>query len=67
MLLPALAFSQASANSRSYKISDFTADIEVHEDGSADIVERITFLFFGKYSGIHRRIPAVITTPWFAT
>ena len=57
MLLPALAFSQASANSRSYKISDFTADIEVHEDGSADIVERITFLFFGKYSGIHRRIP----------
>jgi uncharacterized membrane protein len=57
LLLSALAFSQASANSRSYKISDFTADIEVHEDGSADILERIAFVFFGEYHGIRRYIP----------
>src|SRR5205814_6830271 len=57
LLLPVIAFSQVSVNSRSYKISEFAADIEVHEDGSADVLERITFVFFGEYHGIHRYIP----------
>jgi uncharacterized membrane protein len=60
LLLLALSLfgvSQVSPGSRSYKISDFTADIEVHEDGSADILERITFVFFGEYHGIRRYIP----------
>src|SRR5205814_10507532 len=57
LLLPVIAFSQVSANSRSYKISEFAAAIEVHEDGSADVLERITFVFFGEYYGIHRYIP----------
>src|SRR5262244_2318722 len=54
LLFSTLGYGQAS---RSYKISDFAADIEVHDDGSADILERITFVFFGEYHGIHRRIP----------
>ena len=54
LLLPALASSQDSTAPRSYKISDFTADVEVHEDGSAEVLERITFVFFGEYHGIRR-------------
>src|SRR5262245_16249596 len=57
LVFSTLAHGQASATARSYKISDFTADIEVHEDGSADILERITFVFFGEYHGIRRYIP----------
>src|SRR5438067_1893129 len=57
LLLPALASSQDSTAPRSYKISDFTADIEVQEDGSAEVLERITFVFFGEYHGIRRFIP----------
>ena len=30
------------AQQRSWRISDFSADIEVHQDGSADVDERIT-------------------------
>lgn len=57
LLVSGSAFSQVSTGPRSYKISDFTADIEVHEDGSADILERITFLFVGEFHGIRRFIP----------
>ena len=42
---------------RSWRISDFSADIEVHKDGSADVDERISFVFIGSFHGIHRYIP----------
>ncbi|HWC17380.1 MAG TPA: DUF2207 domain-containing protein, partial [Terriglobales bacterium] len=45
------------AQQRSWRISDFSADIDVHNDGSADVNERISLVFIGSFRGIHRYIP----------
>lgn len=51
------------AQQRSWRISDFSADIDVHKDGSADINERISMVFIGEYHGIHRYIPVDYVGP----
>jgi uncharacterized membrane protein len=53
----------AQAQERSWRISDFSADIEVHKDGSADINERISLVFIGSFHGIHRYIPVDYVGP----
>jgi hypothetical protein len=60
-----LLFSPVSAYSqqRSWRISDFSADIEVHKDGSADVDERISLVFIGEFHGIHRYIPVEYPGP----
>ena len=45
------------AQQRSWRIADFSADIDVHKDGSADINEKISLVFIGEFHGIHRYIP----------
>src|SRR5438270_4937094 len=45
------------AQQRSWRIADFSADIEIHKNGSADINERISLVFIGSFHGIHRYIP----------
>jgi uncharacterized membrane protein len=45
------------AQERSWRISDFSADIDVHKNGSADVNERISMVFIGSFHGIHRYIP----------
>jgi len=45
------------AQERSWRIADFSADIDVHKDGSADVNERISLVFIGPFHGIHRYIP----------
>jgi hypothetical protein len=45
------------AQQRSWHISDFSADIDAHKDGSADVDERISLVFIGQFHGIHRYIP----------
>src|SRR5215469_5208659 len=58
ILLFCVLFSSVShAQQRSWRISDFSADIDVHKDGSADVDERITLVFIGSFHGIHRYIP----------
>src|SRR5580693_4508353 len=42
---------------RSWRVSDFSDTISVHEDGSAAVHERITLAFDGEWHGIHRFIP----------
>ena len=42
---------------RSYRIADFSANIDIHANGSADIDERISLVFIGSFHGIHRYIP----------
>ena len=42
---------------RSWRIADFSADVDVHKDGSADINEKISLVFIGEFHGIHRYIP----------
>ena len=42
---------------RSWRVSDFSDIISVHEDGSAAVQERITLAFDGEWHGIHRFIP----------
>lgn len=53
----------AQAQQRSWRISDFSSDIDVHKDGSADIDERITLVFIGHFQGIHRYIPVEYPGP----
>ena len=53
----------ADAQQRSWRISDFSADIEVHKDGSADVNERLSLVFIGPFHGIHRYIPVDYTGP----
>ena len=47
----------ARGQQRSWRISDFRADIDVHTNGSAEIDERISLVFIGAFHGIHRYIP----------
>ena len=56
-LLLLICVSPSGAQQRSWRISDFSADIEVHPDGSANVDERITLVFQGSFRGIHRYIP----------
>ena len=53
----------AHAQQRSWRISDFSADIDVHKNGSADINERLTLAFIGSFHGIHRYIPVDYVGP----
>jgi len=45
------------ACARSWRIANFQATIDVHQDGSAFVTERITAVFTGSYQGIYRTIP----------
>src|SRR5690242_134032 len=47
----------AQAQQRSWRISDFSANIDIHNNGSADVNERLTLVFVGSFHGIHRYIP----------
>jgi uncharacterized membrane protein len=42
---------------RSYKVADFTSTIHVRDDGSAQVTEKITFVFNGEFHGVYRDIP----------
>jgi uncharacterized membrane protein YgcG len=53
-LLSAFALPAAA---RSWRIANFQATIDVHQDGSALVMERITAVFTGSYQGIYRTIP----------
>ena len=51
------------AQQHSWRISDFSADIDVHKNGSADVNERLTLAFVGTFHGIHRYIPVDYVGP----
>ncbi len=53
----------AHAQQRSWRISDFSANIDVHKNGSADVNERLTLVFVGSFHGIHRYIPVDYVGP----
>jgi uncharacterized membrane protein YgcG len=42
---------------RSWRVAAFDDTISIHEDGSADVHERIALVFAGEWHGIHRFIP----------
>ena len=48
---------------RSYHVSQFDSTIHVQEDGSADIQEKITFVFQGQFQGVYRDIPVEYPGP----
>lgn len=48
---------------RSYQVSQFNSTIHVQEDGSADIQEKITFVFRGQFQGVYRDIPVEYPGP----
>src|SRR5579872_70017 len=50
-------FCAAFAVAKGWRVSDFNDNISVHENGSADVRERITLTFAGEWHGIHRFIP----------
>ena len=55
--LLSLFFSTTPLFARSWRISDFQDTINVTQDGSASVHERITLVFIGEWHGIHRTIP----------
>ncbi|HEY0565056.1 MAG TPA: DUF2207 domain-containing protein [Terriglobales bacterium] len=48
---------------RDWRIQDFHSDIDLHQDGSAEVNESITLLFHGEYHGIDRFIPVDYPDP----
>ncbi|HWG49450.1 MAG TPA: DUF2207 domain-containing protein [Candidatus Acidoferrales bacterium] len=48
---------------RSYQVSQFTSAVHVQKDGSADIQEKITFVFRGHFQGVYRDIPVEYPGP----
>jgi uncharacterized membrane protein YgcG len=56
-LLLAASVQVTRAQERSWRIANFSADMDVHKDGSADIRERLALVFIGEYHGIRRMIP----------
>jgi uncharacterized membrane protein len=48
---------------RSYQVSQFTSTVHVQKDGSADIQEKITFVFRGHFQGVYRDIPVEYPGP----
>src|SRR5690348_14808384 len=63
VFLLSVALISAAHGQRSWRISDFNADIDVHKNGSADVDERITLAFVGSFHGIHRYIPVDYVGP----
>lgn len=57
VLLLAASVEAAHAQQRSWRIANFSADMDVHKDGSADIRERLALVFIGEFHGIRRLIP----------
>ncbi len=47
----------APALARTYHLSSFNSTIHVHQDGSVDIAEQLTFVFNGQFQGVYRDIP----------
>lgn len=47
----------AQAEQRTWRISDFSANIDIQKNGSATVDERLTLVFAGSFHGIHRYIP----------
>lgn len=45
------------SQAKSWRISDFHANIDVAKDGSAFVTERISLVFVGEWHGIYRKIP----------
>jgi uncharacterized membrane protein len=45
------------AQAKSWRVSDFQANITVNQDGTAVVEERISLTFVGEWHGIHRTIP----------
>jgi uncharacterized membrane protein len=57
LLIVIMLLACVPAWARSYRISDYVADIHVEENGSVSVSEKITFVFSGAYQGIYRIIP----------
>ncbi len=51
------------AQERSWRIQDFHSDIDLRQDGSVEVTERLTMLFNGTYHGINRVIPTEYPGP----
>ena len=51
------------AAARSWRIADFTSNIEVSEKGETRVTEKITLVFEGHWNGIYRNIPVEYPGP----
>ena len=62
VLLSVFALGQNSlASNRYYTINDYTINVDVQADGSAEIEERITYMFTGSFNGVLRDIDYMLT------
>jgi len=52
-----------AAHARSWRIADFRSTMDVSENGSSVVVERISLVFIGAWHGIYRTIPVEYPGP----
>jgi Predicted membrane protein (DUF2207) C-terminal domain/Predicted membrane protein (DUF2207) N-terminal domain len=62
-ILLALLVCSGIAQAKSWRVADFQNNIDVEQDGSAVVIERITLAFEGEWHGIHRTIPVEYPGP----
>ena len=58
-----LSVVSSGLSAKSWRVADFSDNISIHEDGSADVQERISLAFVGEWHGIHRFIPVEYPGP----
>lgn len=62
ILLSVFAIGQnAFADNRYYTINDYTINVDVRADGSAEIEERISYRFSGSFNGVLRDVDYMLT------
>src|SRR5437868_13694709 len=52
-----------AAHARSWRIADFRSTMDVSDNGSTVVVERISLVFIGAWHGIYRTIPVEYPGP----
>jgi uncharacterized membrane protein YgcG len=62
-VLAFLLLASVAAHAKSWRISDFRTTMDVTENGSTVVVERISLVFIGEWHGIHRTIPVEYPGP----
>lgn len=62
--LAGMASTARAQEQRRYWIESFDALIEVQEDGSLHVEERLAFVFEGSFNGVYRDIPTRVQNDW---
>ena len=63
VVLVCVLLASVAAHAKSWRVADFRTTMDVSENGSTVVVERISLVFIGEWHGIHRTIPVEYPGP----